>query len=1232
MRDLILKICLPAILCLVLQPARLIGEENTPEIHLRFVSKSWSSILKELAEDTGQQLVMPKAPRGRLSRYDRNPYTPADAIQILNQELESTGFRIMDKGKFLIVLEDDQFRQRYSPYVNETKDPNTVKKSGEVSHLQMTQTSKQIPAQRIEQAAFEEVTAASEKNSQEALAIEPKFLNATALARQVYDIYGDHAELIEEGPLGLPAFKVSVPSDGKTLPVTFTMGIDQQSNRIILVAEKAAREKLVGVMDVLDQAADKSRATPKDKSTEVMFAPQEVHEATSKQLPKILAQVQQAATQNEQAPTSPTQPTPENPAQPGPSADLNAILDQIRGDVSIEALNELGLLILRGNEADVESVMQIVRAIETMSAGTTPEIHLRYLTQVNSEGLATLLNSVYESVQSTDQRASRQNRPVNLIPVVQPNAVLIVAPSIEMEAVKQLIDELDQEVDPKLQLQLFRLKNAGAAEAVTVIEEFYEERPGLGTRVRITADTRTNSLIVQADPRDLKEISKLIHDLDKDESHAISRLQIIPLKNAVAEELAEFINTALDEALNPRQSTQQGNQQQNNQPKSFVLEFLAGSGTQAELVRSGILSDVRISADPRTNSLTVIAPERSLPLITALIQSLDQPSDAEAEVKVFTLIHADAAASLTLLQELFDENNAESPVGVNLAGTSDSGSTLLPLRFSVDVRSNSILAIGGRDALTVVEAILLRLDNAAPKKRINQVIEMRNVPAADAAEAINLFLESQRELNSIDPALVSSFELLEREVIIVPEPLSNNLLISATPEYFAEIMAVVEQIDCDPAQVVIQALLVEVELNNLDEFGVELGFQDSILFDRSVIDNLLTVTNTTTNQNIQTTSQQIVSQDGAPGFLFNNPSIYPNLGNNTGPASQPNLVAGQGLANFGVGRVNGDLGFGGLVLSASSESVSVLIRALAQQRNVQVLSRPQIRTVDSQLAQIQVGQEVPIINGVNITANGVANPNIIYDEAGIILSVTPRVKPDGQIVMEVVAERSAYQAGGVPIFVDAENGNTINSPIKNISVARATVGVGDGQTIVLGGMISKTEDTTIRKVPWLGDLPIIGRAFRFDSESNIRTELLIFLTPRIIHNDETNEMVKEVEAGRIHFFREEFEEIHGPIFGIPDPHAFESPMSPAEVDWEKHPELAPLPMEMESDDLESSREEATQETQDSIPRTMVAPGQLQPMSHQQVPQKTPSGIPWKRYPLYKKPDSQNTKGQVRLKN
>ncbi|MCA8986696.1 MAG: hypothetical protein KDA78_03590 [Planctomycetaceae bacterium] len=1201
-------------------------EAEQVTVRLWFTHRTWDDVLSSYAEATGKQLVMPNKPSGRWNRHDREDYTAQEALRIINHELEEKGFQAIVQGNFLIVLPREQLRSDYSRHVIQ---PAKAEQTAQAPHQTMS-----AEAGAVQQAGYlEEETETNAEPAprpelqQEALSVEPRFLDATTLSKKLYAIYQKQAELIDEGPLGLPSFQVDLPQ-GENGTVSFTVGIDQQGNRLIVMADPQTRKNLVQVLDVLDRTGQPKAAGEK---TEVMYAEPNVYPASAKQLPKVLAMLQKdqpekpadPAAAPAETPAADPNSTPVDGQSQEPPADLNSILDRIRGDVSIEALNQLGLLILRGNEQDVASVMEIVRAIEALSAGTTPEIHLRYLEQVNSESLAELLGSVYESVQASDQRANRQNRNVKVIPVVTPNAIIIIAPAMDLEAVLSLVEELDRPVDPHQHLRVFRLKHAGAETALAVIDDFYEDKPGLRTRARVAADARTNTLIVQADPRDLEEIRILIHNLDQAESHAVSRLQLFPLKNAEAEELAEFINTAINEAVSPRQTTQGGGQNNQN-AKSFVLEFLAGSGTQTELVRSGLLEDIRISADPRSNSLAVIAPERSLPLITSLIQALDRPSSAEAEVKVFTLMHADASAALELLQSLFDETGTDSPAGLNLAGTADAGSSLLPLRFSVDVRSNSLLAVGGRDALTIVEAILLRLDNPAPRRRINQVVELRNIAVVEAAEAINLFLESQRELSEVDPELVSTFELLEREVIIVPETLSNNLLISATPEYFSEIMALIQQLDADPAQLIIQAMLVEVELDNVDEFGVELGFQDSILFDRSIIDNILTVTSTTTNQNIQTTTQQIVSRDGNPGFLFNNPALFPNLGNNVDPAiAQPNLVGSQGLANFGVGRVNGDLGYGGLVLSASSESVSVLIRALAQQRNLQILSRPQIRTVDQQLAQIQVGQEVPIINGVNITSTGVANPNIEYDEAGIILSVTPRVKPDGEIVMEVVAERSAFQAEGVTVFVDANTGNSLTSPVKNISVARATVGVSDGQTIVLGGMITKTEDTLIRKVPWLGDIPVIGRAFRYDSEQNIRTELLIFLTPRIIHNDDTNEMIKEVEAGRIHFFREDFEKIHGPIFGVPVP-----PTYPAEVALPPGPdgtfvpegELAPVPLEQ----LPNAP------GVDGVPTTQVAPGVLKPVSGVQDAQKAPSGIPWKRYSLYSKKKQDPSSGHARL--
>lgn len=225
---------------------------------------------------------------------------------------------------------------------------------------------------------------------------------------------------------------------------------------------------------------------------------------------------------------------------------------------------------------------------------------------------------------------------------------------------------------------------------------------------------------------------------------------------------------------------------------------------------------------------------------------------------------------------------------------------------------------------------------------------------------------------------------------MVAEKTTNSLPIRGTSEEMSTIQRLICDLDRAPREVLVQALLVEVELGNTNELGVELGFQDSVLFDRRVVDKLVTVSQTTTAPNgTQTTNQSIISRTAAPGFNFNNQP----LGNNV--AASPSTIAPQGLSNFGVGRVNGDLGFGGLVLSDGSESVNLLLRALDAQFNIDVLSRPQVRAVENHKAFIQIGRQVPVVDGVAITPVGSANPVIRQDQAGIILKVTPRISPDG---------------------------------------------------------------------------------------------------------------------------------------------------------------------------------------------------------------------------------------------
>ncbi|MCH7686246.1 MAG: type II and III secretion system protein, partial [Planctomycetes bacterium] len=308
-----------------------------------------------------------------------------------------------------------------------------------------------------------------------------------------------------------------------------------------------------------------------------------------------------------------------------------------------------------------------------------------------------------------------------------------------------------------------------------------------------------------------------------------------------------------------------------------------------------------------------------------------------------------------------------------------------------------------------------------------------------------------------------------------------------------------------------------------------------------------TITNTVTNtiSGVATTTEQIVNSEGIPGFNFANPSLP--LGNNT--AINPASIGTQGLSNFSMGRVNGDLGFGGLVLSAQGEGVSVLIRALASRRNVHILSRPQIRALDNVAASIQVGQQLSIVTGFTpATATSGPTPLVSRDDSGIILTVTPRISPDGIISMIVIAEKSEFTGQGDTLAIDPTTGTIIESPIKDIITVATTVSVPDGQTIVLGGMITKSDDTLERKVPFLGDIPLLGSLFRYDSTSTRRTELLIFLTPRIINSDADSEFIKQVESERLHWMREEAEEIHGPIFAIPgeSPAADVAPPTPEE--------------------------------------------------------------------------------------
>lgn len=1134
--------------------------EEEDGVRLNYFDSTWAKVLKDLAESQGLTLVMDTVPPGRFARRDKNRYDLNSAVRILNSELEAQGFRLLVQKSYLIVLNLDKARTEYArPRIAADRPTMNAKSSAKEPLVRRASTSRDVdesngdePARQLisqwrpEQSGRrttmfgtqEEMLPADDFSTairpvahgrvipdeepvvrdQGPMVVDEITLEnsrAADLARTLYVVFEKRSELQKDGVNGLPGFAVydraedgSAKKDSGSL---FRISVDQQNNQLFLEATATQLKHLRKLVAELDKPADFG-----EEAAVRVVENKGISAKTAKQLNDQIHQLVSMADE-----TVPNSSPGRRQVPPGlnPAGDESPAIN-LRGEVNIQAMQDLGLLILKGNEADVAKVEEIIQRLESMSVGSLPSIHVLTLQNIDSEAMALLLTNVYTELTALRQRGDNR-KTASFIPVVQPNAILILSSEIERESILSLAEELDKPLKPESELRVFPLKSAIASQVVSALEAFYAERPGLGTNIRYIADVRTNSVIVQGRANELAEVSMLIERIDKDDPASSVRMQVIQLKQATAQELSDTINQALQAIINPpQQTTGQGGggfgggagqgAQELRDNKSVALEFLTMNGGVQELIRSGILADVRVSPDVRSNTLIVSAPEASMGLLEALVEALDRAPGAVSEIKVFTLKNADAQQSVDLLQTLFDNTNQQDQLGIQLAGTEGSSSSLIPLRFSPDIRTNTVLAVGSTESLSVVEAILLRLDNDNTRQRTTSVIQLRNAPAELVAATLLDFLDQQQSLQDSSADLISNIESIRQQVLVSPDTNSNSLIVSASPQYYSQISEIIETLDAQPPEVVIQALIVEVNLDATDEFGIELGFQDPMLLARG----LTTATATT----------------AVPGLNFNNTSV--SLGNNFTSAADSRTVATQGLSNFSLGRQNGNLGFGGFVFSAQSEAVSVLLRALAARRTVHVLSRPQVRTTHNNEARVNVGQNVPLVNGVTVTQLGTANPNVVRQDTGITLTVTPRITPDGIVAMAVLAEKSGLSGSDVPVFVNSD-GSTITSPIINQQIADTTVNVPNGQTIVIGGMITKNDQSLERKVPWLGDLPIVGKAFRYDSTTTSRTELLIFLTPRIVLSDLDSELIKQVESERLHFIESELEEVHGPLFSVP---------------------------------------------------------------------------------------------------
>jgi type II secretion system protein D len=781
------------------------------------------------------------------------------------------------------------------------------------------------------------------------------------------------------------------------------------------------------------------------------------------------------------------------------------------GNVEVVALDQLGVLLVRGAPQDVEDFLQIIEKIQEISAGVEPFVRVFQLHRASAASVRDTIQELYAGATGRTTTGATQPQ------AAQPQAG----------------------------------QQALAATQVPALKRF-----------QIAVNERSNTLIVQASPQMMEELAELIQRLDVDSAPTVNEVRVFPLKNAQATELTDILNQAIRgaaagaaalpgaEAAAATPAGGAAGQEATLARRFAVLRFVPVDG-ESRAIDSGILDEVRVTAQVRTNSILVSAPASSMDLLAAIIEELDKPPSLVATIKVFTLENSDATNMRNTLAELFDIETVTGAGGLGAAGLAGTaagaagqfqrpiavaGGDQPPvlLRVAIDTRTNSLIVSGPENSVFTVEAIIKYIESNKLVNRKNTVYRLKNAQARDVADALTTFftdkrtVETQLAQTGVQQAIIGPYQRLEQEVVVVAlentlagslmtasnvsttatpatQGTSNMLLISASPRYYDDVIKMIEELDAPQPQVMIQVVMAQLTLRDDWEFGIEWGLQSSVLFDRG---------NVTTNG---------VTSPGTPGFPFN--STGP-LGNST--LANPSEVGGQGLSNFSLGRAGID-SVGGLILTASSESVSALLRTLQINGHVEILSRPQIMTLDGRTAQVQVGEKFPYVSSVTV-AETATIPSVTQQDLGIILYVKPSINPDGRIYLEVVPVISELREL-INVQQIATTTGTIVQQAPRVSVTQANtvVSVNDGQTIVLGGLIQKRPDDLVRKIPWLGDLPYLGPLFRYTRHLETRQELLVILTPHIVRSDAEAQQIKEMEVARMKWILNEVPAMHGDL-------------------------------------------------------------------------------------------------------
>ena len=368
------------------------------------------------------------------------------------------------------------------------------------------------------------------------------------------------------------------------------------------------------------------------------------------------------------------------------------------------------------------------------------------------------------------------------------------------------------------------------------------------------------------------------------------------------------------------------------------------------------------------------------------------------------------------------------------------------MKILPDVRTNSLIVVANAQDTETIERLIIQLDVERPNSANNvHVVYLENAQPKEVAESLTAVLANLRITGALEAT---------QQVQVTADEGTNAVIIAASAQDFKVIEEIIQKLDIVREQVLVEMLIMEVGEDSLTEIGIDWATLDGAVEDS-------------------------IRFFGATNFGPRVDFLSGNL---------------EGLA-VGAWRADGD-----------DVTIGGILHALEKESGVNILSTPHITTSNHSKAKIIVGENIPYIVESRITeTTDFITPTVIdtfeYKDVGISLEITPHISQGGLVRLEIESEFTK--------LIEGVTGTSVNTPTTAKRQAQTVVSMKSGSTIVIGGLIRDDKVTLEKKIPLLGDLPLIGGLFKFKRDRLQKTNLLIFITPHVLSNQEDMEQITE---------------------------------------------------------------------------------------------------------------------------